>query len=126
VEKPRLEAAGRLVAEGALVNSFIFAVTSGALLRLYRQTAYDVLFSFLTHKRRVNGPGAASLASLYRSIEPRDFSRDILERAIGDLAVVRVHECGWEDLGTPERLERHLARQSHFRRAPRPMLHPGL
>jgi len=126
VEKPRIEAAGRLVAEGALVNSFIFAVTSGALLRLYRQTAYDVLFSFLTHKRGLGGPGAPSLASLYDRLEPRDFSRDILEQVVGDLAVVRVRECGWEDLGTPERLERHLSRLSPFPRAPRPMMHPGL
>jgi hypothetical protein len=38
-------------------------------------------------------------------IKPIDFSRDVLEVQATRLQVIRVSNCGWTDLGTPQRVE---------------------
>jgi hypothetical protein len=42
----------------------------------------------------------------YGEIPRRDLSRDVLQRSIASLRVVRLPPCGWSDLGAPARLER--------------------
>jgi len=44
------------------------------------------------------------LGRIYEDLSVRDFSRDVLQGAERDLRLMRVPECGWTDLGTPERV----------------------
>jgi hypothetical protein len=60
---------------------------------------------------------ARRLASVYAGLESLDFSRHLLERATARLLVVAVRRCGWNDLGTPERVVACLRRE---RPAPTP------
>jgi mannose-1-phosphate guanylyltransferase len=109
VEKPTLTEAARLVREGALWNSFIFACTGLALYvrfeELQRSMTRACLRAMTLARSRSD-----SLAGLYRSLSSWDFSRDVLERSPGRLRWVPVPPCGWTDLGTPARLAAWLDR----------------
>jgi alkanesulfonate monooxygenase SsuD/methylene tetrahydromethanopterin reductase-like flavin-dependent oxidoreductase (luciferase family) len=52
-----------------------------------------------------------------------DFSRDILQGQESTLRVLKVADCGWSDLGTPERVAEALAR--HEARGTRAGAIPG-
>ena len=57
----------------------------------------------------LSGTGAQqALEGLYEELKERDFSRDILEGQEQHLRVLAVPECGWSDLGTPERVAEAL------------------
>jgi mannose-1-phosphate guanylyltransferase len=110
VEKPSPPLAASLASRGGLRNSFLIVSTGEALLGLYRKARPALLAAFL----RVAGSGPVppdALERIYDTIEETDFSRDILERAIRDLEVVPVPECGWRDLGTPAALADWLFHQ---------------
>ena len=92
VEKPGVERLSALRAQGGLWNSFVFVGRVGTLLGLFERTTPELF--------RRDPPG-----------RPLDFSRDVLERVTDALAVVTVPECGWIDLGTPDRVARCLARR---------------
>lgn len=109
LEKPSPATTRRLVADGALVNSFAFAAASQTLIRLYARTALDLLFSLMASRDLRRAPSGRWRPAQYERLAVRDLSRDILEKTTGELAVLRVPDCGWADLGTPERLGRHLA-----------------
>jgi mannose-1-phosphate guanylyltransferase len=107
VEKPEASVADRLASEGALVNTMILAAGAGALLGLFQDTAprtVELLWQCLT----ASGDPAEELEALYEALPGCDFSRDVLERAAGRLAVVSTRPCGWTDIGTPDRLSRIL------------------
>ena len=100
VEKPDRATAIRLLDAGALWNSFILAARGAALLDLYRRrhsTLVDAMATAVTL-------GRAALGELYERLPSLDFSRDVLEGAEGALRVLAVPECGWSDLGTPQRV----------------------
>ena len=106
VEKPALPQARELLMRGALWNSFIIAASAQALLALYRLRCEDVLTAMRAAVLRDSGAigtGAAT-AALYRDLRPLDFSRDVLQGRTESLRVVRVPDCGWTDLGTPQRV----------------------
>jgi mannose-1-phosphate guanylyltransferase len=109
LEKPPPRTARQILAEGALVNSFTFAAASETLVRLYARTAFDLLFSFMASRDLRDPTSTRWMLDLYEELEVWDLSHDVLERAPEELAVLRVDDCGWADLGTPDRLERHLA-----------------
>ena len=103
VEKPSRETAAELMRQGSLWNSFILASTGEGLLELFRATRPELLESYGRHLGS-HETSARALESLFRELEPTDFSRDVLEHAPERLVVVRVPPCGWTDLGTPARL----------------------
>jgi mannose-1-phosphate guanylyltransferase len=105
VEKPALPLARELLMRGALWNSFIIAASARALLALYRLRCDDVLAAMneAVQADRIAGSGAA-IAAFYQDLRSLDFSRDILQGGTDSLRVVRVPECGWTDLGTPQRV----------------------
>jgi mannose-1-phosphate guanylyltransferase len=111
VEKPDAEHATRLMGDGGLWNSFVFACRARALLRMYRRTQADLLDLFLQHFRAFGEP-AVEWERLYAEIPSRDFSRDVLQAAPEDLRVLRAVPCGWTDLGSPARLSRWRARRA--------------
>lgn len=105
VEKPDASVARTLIARGGMWNSFIFAANGQRLLRCFQRSCPDVV----EEMRHIVTSVPASLqmarfAEIYARSPSIDFSRDILQRCIGSLRVLRVPACGWSDLGTPSRL----------------------
>jgi len=110
-EKPDSAAAASLFSRGALLNCFILIADGRFLLNLF-ETQLPQLWRALHPvfdegwDRPVRNRG---LSDLYRSIPVLDFSKDLLERSAEKLWVFPVPACGWLDLGTPDRLTRHLS-----------------
>jgi mannose-1-phosphate guanylyltransferase len=106
VEKPDPAHAQRLLAQGALWNTFIIAADAQALLHLFERRRPDIVAAM----RNSVGGGrsetqtAEALADLYESLPEMDFSRSILQGQEEYLRVLPVPDCGWSDLGTPERV----------------------
>jgi mannose-1-phosphate guanylyltransferase len=115
IEKPGMPEAERLLASGALWNSFMFAGRIELLVGLFAERTPELLAAMRNAVRgtRATTRAAASiprrLATLYRTLESRDFSREILQSLPERLRVLAVPACGWSDLGTPDRLARVLA-----------------
>jgi mannose-1-phosphate guanylyltransferase len=118
VEKPDRQTAGLLRRRGALLNTLIFAADASALLGIFEEAQPDLLRVFLGALRAQ--ADAVMLRPLYESLPVVDFSRDVLERSPRHLSVLRVGECGWSDLGTPERVQLFMSRQGRPR-SPAPM-----
>lgn len=106
VEKPDPESTRELATAGALVNSFIFASHGRTLVRLYEDVLPELLRPFVPVV--LAGRRKRCLRELYDEIPCRDFSRAVLQRCAGSLAVLAVPPCGWSDLGTPSRLQQFL------------------
>jgi mannose-1-phosphate guanylyltransferase len=104
VEKPDRPKASDLRRQGALLNSLIFAGSGRTLLGLYVAAARELVDTIVPVQDEGARPGA--MEESFRSLPSFDFSRRILERYAERLSVVRVPDCGWTDLGTPERLAR--------------------
>jgi mannose-1-phosphate guanylyltransferase len=108
VEKPPAAVAARLIGRGALLNTFILAARCTALLELFARAQPAILESM---RRAMNwhNDRRARLAALYEQLPVVDFSAEVLARVRGPaLSVLAVPECGWSDLGTPERVGRTL------------------
>jgi len=103
VEKPPLAEAASLLSRGALVNVFIFAGSVGALLGMFKESYGNEMFT-LSAPPRQGGVDFGHLTSIYEHLPVVDFSHDILAQQTAVLRVVPVPECGWTDLGTPERV----------------------
>jgi len=107
-EKPGcIEAAG-LMAEGALLNSFIFVARAARLLDLCLQLEPLHVWSLRLgrwHGGDDDGP-LHGLAGVYSSLATLDFSSDVLQRVPEMLLVRAVPPCGWNDLGTLSRVAR--------------------
>ncbi len=97
IEKPNAARARALLAEGALWNVFIMAASVRTLLSLFDSR-------FATTIAEMRRFGAANLDSIYQNLRSVDFSRDVLQGRESMLKVLTVPQCGWTDLGTPERV----------------------
>lgn len=111
VEKPDSTRARFLLRGGALLNSLILVATGRTLLQLYDHAAPRLVGEFISWRDEAMGESTA-LEKLYRTLPSCDFSREILESSCEFLSVVRASDCGWTDVGTPERLACLLSRQS--------------
>jgi mannose-1-phosphate guanylyltransferase len=114
-EKPERADAERLRREGALLNTFILATTRDALVAVYERTLPGLLAAFETALGDNLYPQPSAVAALYSSLPTTDFSRDVLERVSDRLLTFAAQPCGWIDLGTPARLERHRRRRCRSR-----------
>ena len=112
VEKPSPMLAEQLVSQGALWNTFIFAVTATALLSHFRGRMPRVVDQMRTTVARASAMStdATALNDLYRSLPDMDFSREILAAIPMSLRAVASPNCGWSDLGTPQRVAEALRR----------------
>lgn len=107
-EKPDYDTAVRLIEKGSVWNSFIFVADGRALLRLIERRVPDVVRAMsaaLTRDTRQQG-ATSEVEVLYSYLPNLDFSSGILEGSEDLLRVVTVPNCGWSDLGTPERVAR--------------------
>ena len=107
VEKPDASAARRLIDAGALWNSFIFAAHGFAVLSLLRRLYPELVDSMeIALSRGAQG----ALTELYERLPEVDFSRHVIQDAADLLRVLPVPRCGWNDLGTPQRVSETLRR----------------
>jgi mannose-1-phosphate guanylyltransferase len=127
VEKPDLAVAHSLVGAGALWNAFILAASAQALLSLYERRHASLAASLAAAVCSDAGSpwDSAATRRLYATLPSLDFSRDVLEGQEGRLRVLEVPSCGWNDLGTPQRVAETLERHRHSRR-PAPSAPPSL
>jgi mannose-1-phosphate guanylyltransferase len=106
VEKPPVPLAQELIRRGALWNAFIIAADAQALIKLFERRCPDVVSAMWQILPTCSGDAshAQSLAELYEEIPVLDFSTRILQGQEHHLHVLPVPECGWSDLGTPQRV----------------------
>jgi len=103
IEKPTATRAQALLNQGALWNAFIVAASVRALLGLF-DGSFD---STAAAMRCLKGP---ALDEFYQQLRSIDFSRDVLQGNEAILQVLPVPQCGWSDLGTPQRIALILRR----------------
>lgn len=112
VEKPEIKLARQLFVSGALWNTFIFAARGSVLLEMLRARLPDAVsqmqsvITYGDHRRT----RSAALHDLYARLPDCDFSRAIVHGAEADLRVIIAPACGWNDLGTPDRVAGTLQR----------------
>jgi mannose-1-phosphate guanylyltransferase len=112
IEKPARDIAARLLRRRALWNSFVLVARGAALMELIaeRHPVEVTAFQSLWRQMAWNAGLTGELERLYARLSEVDFSRDVVEGAMAPLHVVPVPECGWSDLGTPQRVAECLAR----------------
>ena len=109
-EKPDVTLAECLRERGCLWNSFVMVGAVDTFLAAIA-CALPALFGALDDVAPAfGGPvEAAAVARAYASIEPADFSREVLTTRTGLLSVMPVRGVSWSDLGSPERVRRARA-----------------
>jgi len=113
-EKPSIELARRLYVSGSLWNSFVMVAQVSALMELVMQTIPHVYDPFLKVADTFGTEYERSVIErLYKNLDSTDFSADVLAKAPEHLAVLRVEDVKWSDLGTGERVTAVLADLRH-------------
>jgi len=110
-EKPSKEVAEALVRRGTLWNTFVFTARATVLLSAGRVCA-PALYDRLVALRAFAGGEHErwALRQAYALAPTVDFSRSVLEACPHMLAVSKLPELTWCDLGSPERVVRMLTR----------------
>lgn len=110
-EKPDANLAASLMAHGCLWNSFVMVGRVNALLKMTRAALPEMYYAFAqTIPSFETTAERKALAGLYANIEETNFSHQVLAVRPEDLAVMRVGDVGWSDLGEPNRVLATLAR----------------
>jgi len=106
VEKPSRAVADKLIEQGGLWNSGIFAVEGGRLLELFMERFPENTREISALAAKIGDPTHPSwaLSHLYERLCDVDFSHHVLQLHVADLRVIPVAHCGWSDLGTPQRV----------------------
>lgn len=104
-EKPSALLAQRLLARGALWNSFVMVGHVSAFLGLAARHAPELYAALQPLARAVGTPAESRVAEeVYRSLDVTSFSESILVPGAGDLVTVTVTGVDWSDLGNPQRV----------------------
>ena len=110
-EKPSTPVAQALLAHGCLWNTFVMVGRASAFL--------DMLDAAVPRLMRALDSGNGCLRAelslppgdeAYATLHPGDFSQQVLSVSTARLAVLRLGNIGWSDLGTPERVKSAMAR----------------
>jgi len=107
VEKPGAVRAGVLRAQGALWNTFLFAGRARVLRDLIERHAGAPARELAS----AVALGGDAVDRVYEVLEPVDLSHDVFAKAPAALRVLEVPQCGWTDLGTPQRVRACLAQR---------------
>ena len=102
-EKPSTHIAQALHARGCLWNTFVMIGRASAFLGLLQATVPEVLRAF-------DGEPGLGDRKAYAALTPGDFSQQVLSLSAERLAVLRLGDVGWSDLGTPARVMSAMAR----------------
>ena len=110
-EKPSANVARTLMETGCLWNSFVMVGRVDALLQMTRRAVPELFNNFAALVPTFGTVAEqTALRKLYSRITETNFSHSVLARQPNDLAVMRVGEVGWSDLGDPTRVFSTLAR----------------
>jgi mannose-1-phosphate guanylyltransferase len=113
-EKPAAAVAARLLAEGALWNTFIMAGRAQRFASLASEHLPEQWARFAEYVKAIGTQQAAGvLRAIYDGMPVADFSTDVLQKA-HPLHLVPLLPCGWSDWGTPERVLESLRHHSDF------------
>lgn len=110
IEKPEPELAALLGTQRAVWNSFIIVAKGTELLDLYAEGFPEIVIAMAQAMRSLGGRDDLALKNLYDALPEIDFSRHVIADATKRLRLLRVPQCGWSDLGTPQRVAQVLAR----------------
>jgi mannose-1-phosphate guanylyltransferase len=109
-EKPSATVAASLMEGGCLWNSFVMVGRVDALLRMTRAALPELYAHFVAITPTFETMREhQALAELYSNIGDSNFSHEVLTARPQDLAVLRVRDVGWSDLGEPARVLATLA-----------------
>ena len=100
-EKPGASLASSLMERGCLWNSFVMVGRVDAMLRMTQAALPELCADFAT---LAPGFESAALVELYSRINDSNFSHEVLAQRPQDLAVMRVGDVGWSDVGEPSRV----------------------
>jgi len=102
-EKPSAATARALMSSGCLWNTFVIAGRAQTFLEIIESTTPRALQSFKpVADSRLRDEETKRAAALYEALPTGDFSREVLTGRPERLAVFRMDDAGWGDLGTPE------------------------
>jgi mannose-1-phosphate guanylyltransferase len=111
-EKPDPALAQTLLERGCLWNSFVMAGRVSAFLSLFRLAVPDLVEAFAPLRRAAGtAVEAAAAAAVYAALAPVNFSARVLAGRPERLAVLRVKDVEWNDLGHPSRVMASLGRR---------------
>jgi mannose-1-phosphate guanylyltransferase len=103
-EKPPSSVASRLMAAGALWNSFVVVAQPAALRNLMAEAVAPLTQLMNAVDVRVGTPWESHAArAAYAQMPAVDFSRDVLQSHADRLAVMPVSSAVWDDVGEPNR-----------------------
>jgi len=109
-EKPDAKMARSLMGQGCLWNSFVMVGRVDALLKMTRTALPKMISQFASIIPTFETPAEPkALHELYSKIQESNFSHEVLAARSEDLAVMRVGDVGWSDLGEPARVLATLA-----------------
>ena len=114
VEKPEVEMARTLAADGALWNSFVMVFRASTLLKVVHTLAPQLFGAFERIRRAVGMAEEQDIIGAeYRAMEPVNFSRSVLEALPRHpqwrLSTLPVRGVTWSDWGSERRLRADLA-----------------
>lgn len=126
VEKPPLDEAETLLAQGALWHSFLCVADATALWSLCHARHPLLTTPLLDAFELPAGPRTKALARAYDMLPNVDFARHVLPGVESHLGLLPVPPCGWTDLGTPARVAECIRRieQTPGCKPPRPQWFP--
>ncbi len=114
-EKPPAVLAERLWRRGALWNTFVMVGSARRFWALGDEHLPVQTALFDAYRRAVATAGdeARVVHEIYNKMPAADYSSAVLQNAQG-LRVVPLHDCGWSDWGTPERVLESLRHHSDY------------
>ncbi len=109
IEKPSGPIVNELMAAGCLWNSFMMVGRVTTLLELFIVTMPGLHRAFSRIEPALGTYFEEQTVQwLYEGLPSTDFSREVLELAAANLAVLPVRDIGWTDLGEPARVAEAL------------------
>lgn len=111
-EKPSHPMAQALLARGGLWNMFVMVGRASLFLALMDKAMTPGVLNAFSEVKRYGDDSTNLIAQdkLWPTLTGGDFSRQVLTLSTQYLAVLRVGDLGWSDLGTPERVRAAIAR----------------
>ncbi len=109
-EKPASHVAQALLTRGCLWNTFVMIGRASVFLNIVKTAVPETWRILSGGCASCQTPAAANLDEAYTALTPGDFSKQVLPVSTEQLAVLRLGNVGWSDLGTPERVMFALAR----------------
>jgi mannose-1-phosphate guanylyltransferase len=106
VEKPARSIAAEMICAGGVWNSGIIAGRISQFIALYPRHARQMILDLqaIVEDWPDSRVPSAGLISMYSRHSALDFSSDVLQKRPERLQFLKVPPCGWNDVGTPERL----------------------